>query len=63
MGMSDYVVMIVPKALLNTPEFTVTRRLLAEKKVDCIQDFGEKGFQGVLGRDHMPVSLTPEGSR
>ncbi len=48
MGMSDYVVMIVPKALLNTPEFTVTRRLLAEKKVDCIQDFGEKGFQGVL---------------
>lgn len=48
MGLSDYVVMIVPKAMLNTPEFAVTRQLLAAKKVDCIQDFGEKGFKGVL---------------
>lgn len=48
LGLSDYVVMIVPKAMLNTPEFHVTREILAEKKVDCIQDFGENGFQGVL---------------
>lgn len=45
---SDYVVMITPKALLNTPEFTSTRELLSEKKIECIQDYGENGFKGVL---------------
>ncbi len=45
---SDYVVMIVPKAILNTPEFIETRKLLSSKKIDCIQDFGEHGFRGVL---------------
>lgn len=45
---SDYVVMIMPKAVLNTPEFIVTRELLALKKIDCIQDYGENGFKGVL---------------
>ena len=45
---SDYVVMITPKALLNTPEFTTTRELLSEKKIECIQDYGENGFKGVL---------------
>ena len=44
---SDYVVMITPKAILNTPEFSVTRDLLRTKKIDCIQDYGEKGFKGV----------------
>ena len=48
MRISDYVVMIMPKAVLNTPEFIVTRELLAKKKIDCIQDFGENGFRGVL---------------
>ncbi len=48
MKISDYVVMIMPKAVLNTPEFIVTRELLAKKKIDCIQDFGENGFKGVL---------------
>lgn len=48
MNISDYVVMITPKAVLNTPEFKVTRDLLSEKKIDCIQDYGEKGFKGVL---------------
>lgn len=48
MNVSDYVVMIMPKAVLNTPEFIVTRELLAKKKIDCIQDFGENGFKGVL---------------
>lgn len=46
--LSDYVVMITPKAVLNTPEFTPTRDLLSSKKIDCIQDFGENGFKGVL---------------
>ena len=48
MTLSDYVVMITPKAVLNTPEFRKTRDLLATKKIDCIQDYGEKGFKGVL---------------
>ena len=47
-SIADYVAMIVPKALLNTPEFIVTRELLSEKKIDCIQDYGENGFKGVL---------------
>ncbi len=45
---SDYVVMIMPKAVLNTPEFTPTRAMLSTKKIDCIQDYGENGFKGVL---------------
>lgn len=48
MRIADYVVMIMPKAILNTPEFTKTRELLSAKKIDCIQDFGENGFKGVL---------------
>lgn len=48
MRIADYVVMIMPKAILNTPEFTKTRELLSMKKIDCIQDFGENGFKGVL---------------
>ncbi len=48
MRISDYVVMITPKAVLNTPEFNITRELLSAKKIDCIQDFGENGFKGVL---------------
>ena len=45
---ADFVAMIMPKAVLNTPEFRVTRELLSEKKIDCIQDYGENGFKGVL---------------
>lgn len=45
---ADYVVMIMPKAVLNTPEFSITREMLSEKKIDCILDFGENGFKGVL---------------
>lgn len=48
MTITDHVAMIMPKAVLNTPEFSVTRELLSEKKLDCIQDYGEKGFKGVL---------------
>ena len=47
-AISDYVVMITPKSLLNTPEFNITRDLLSTKKIDCIQDYGENGFKGVL---------------
>ena len=47
-NIADNVAMIVPKALLNTPEFAVTRDMLANMNVRCIQDFGENGFKGVL---------------
>ena len=45
---SDYVALITPKALLNTPEFTSTRTYLEQFRIDCIEDFGEQGFKGVL---------------
>lgn len=48
MSIADYVAMIMPKSVLNTPEFRATRELLSRKKIDCIQDYGEKGFKGVL---------------
>lgn len=46
--LSDYVSMIAPKFLLNTPEFKKTRELIESKHIDSIIDFGEKGFKGVL---------------
>ncbi len=48
LSLGDYVTMILPKAVLNTPEFSATRKLLSKKKIMCIQDFGENGFKGVL---------------
>ena len=48
LAISDYVSMIMPKAILNTPEFSDTREILSHKKIDCIQDYGENGFKGVL---------------
>ena len=40
--------MVLPKFLLNTPEFKKSRKHLSKKAVECIIDFGEKGFKGVL---------------
>ena len=45
---SNYVSLIVPKFLLNTPEFRKTRDILEKKHIDSIIDFGENGFKGVL---------------
>lgn len=45
---SNYVALVFPKSLLNTPEFAKTREYLSQKSIDCIIDFGEKGFPGVL---------------
>lgn len=45
---SDYVSMIMPKNILNTPEFSSTRAWLKDFKIDSIIDFGENGFKGVL---------------
>ncbi len=45
---SDFVASVFPKFLLNTPEFKVSRDYISTKAVECIIDFGEKGFPGVL---------------
>jgi len=48
LNMGDYVAMVMPKFLLNTPEFSATRDLLTTMRMDSIADFGERGFGGVL---------------
>lgn len=48
MRISNYVSLILPKNILNTPEFAETRRLIKQNSVDYIHDFGELGFKGVL---------------
>ena len=48
MSIGNYIALVFPKFLLNTPEFSKTREYLSEKAVECIIDFGEKGFPGVL---------------
>lgn len=48
MRISDYVSLILPKNILNTPEFIETRKLLKENSINYIHDFGELGFKGVL---------------
>ncbi|MDD2208514.1 MAG: DNA cytosine methyltransferase [Bacilli bacterium] len=45
---SDNVIMIMPKFLLNTIEYKKTRDYLKTKNIVSIVDFGEKGFEGVL---------------
>lgn len=41
------VALIVPKSLINSPEFNRTRQMLEKLKITKITDFGEKGFKGV----------------
>lgn len=45
---ADYVAIVFPKFILNTPEFAVSRSYISKKRIECIIDFGEKGFPGVL---------------
>ncbi len=47
MKIGNVVSLIVPKSLINAPEFNATRKLMNEKKISRIIDFGEKGFKGV----------------
>ncbi len=44
---SDTVSLIVPKSLINAPEFNLTRELMNKYNISHITDFGEKGFKGV----------------
>ena len=45
--LGDVVSLVVPKGLVNVPEFEKTRRLMNELPITNIVDFGEKGFKGV----------------
>ena len=45
--LGDVVSLIVPKSLINAPEFDKTRQLMNEHAITNIVDFGEKGFKGV----------------
>jgi DNA (cytosine-5)-methyltransferase 1 len=47
MSLGDVISLIVPKSLINAPEFNKTRSLMAKHKIERIIDFGEKGFKGV----------------
>lgn len=44
----EHIVMIMPKYLLNNPDFKETRSRINKFAIDKIIDFGEKGFRGVL---------------
>ena len=48
LALGDYVSIVFPKFLLNTPEFKVSREYLSKKRIEAIIDYGEKGFPGVL---------------
>lgn len=39
--------LIVPKSLINAPEFNITRGILSQYRITNLFDFGEKGFKGV----------------
>lgn len=46
--LGNIVSLVLPKAILNTPEFYTTREYLSRTNVKSITDFGENGFEGVL---------------
>jgi DNA (cytosine-5)-methyltransferase 1 len=47
MRLGNVVSLIVPKSLINAPEFNKTRALMSNHRIERILDFGEKGFKGI----------------
>ena len=45
--LGNYISLIVPKSLLNSPEFNKTRELINSHNLEKICDYGEKAFKGV----------------
>lgn len=45
--LGKYISLIVPKSLINAPEFNKTRELMSRYSISNIIDFGEKAFKGV----------------
>lgn len=48
LNIANTVSLIMPKNILNTPEYSGLRDFISQKNVHSILDFGEKGFKGVL---------------
>lgn len=46
-SLGNFVSLIVPKSLINSPEFNITRDILKNHNLLKICDYGEKGFKGV----------------
>ena len=46
-SIAKYVSLIIPKSLINSPEFNKTRELLEDYDIHSITDYGEKAFNGV----------------
>ncbi|WP_323593848.1 DNA cytosine methyltransferase [Aliarcobacter butzleri] len=46
-NLAKYISLIVPKSLINAPEFNKTREILENKNLYSITDYGEKAFKGV----------------
>ena len=47
LSLGRYVSLIVPKSLINSPEFNVTRNVMSEYAITHFIDYGEKAFKGV----------------
>ena len=47
LSLADNVAMIVPKSIINAPEYNATRELMNRFNVSHIIDYGEKAFKGV----------------
>ncbi|MEJ6674961.1 MAG: DNA cytosine methyltransferase [Polaribacter sp.] len=45
--LGNYISLIVPKSLLNSPEFNKTRKIINAHNLEKICDYGEKAFKGV----------------
>ncbi len=45
--LASNVALIVPKSLINAPEFNKTRELLSRSRISRLTDYGEKAFKGV----------------
>lgn len=43
----DFVSLVVPKSLINAPEFNLTRKIMERANIAKLTDFGEKAFKGV----------------
>lgn len=47
LAIGNVISLIVPKSLINAPEFNKTRELLSKYQFKKLVDYGEKGFNGV----------------
>lgn len=47
LSLGDYVSLIVPKSIINAPEFNKTRDVMNSYSISHLIDFGEKAFKGV----------------